>query len=212
MRAIIYARNACFEIAKTLDFKYFIELDDDYTSFDWRFDSSFNYIHKKIKSNLDDVFESLLEFFKDAKRVHSISLAQGGDYIGGASASVCFGKGLAGLKRKCMNSFICSTERPFRFVGRINEDVNSYTRLASTGLLLFTANQICLNQVITQKNAGGMTETYLDSGTYVKSFYSVMYHPSSVTIKLMGFTSNRLHHSVNWKHTTPMILSEDMKK
>ena len=29
-RAIIYARNACFDIAKKLGYTYFIELDDDY--------------------------------------------------------------------------------------------------------------------------------------------------------------------------------------
>lgn len=38
MRAIVYARNACFDIAYILGIKYFVELDDDYVSFDWRFD------------------------------------------------------------------------------------------------------------------------------------------------------------------------------
>ena len=32
-RAIVYARNACFDIAKSLNLKYFLELDDDYTTF-----------------------------------------------------------------------------------------------------------------------------------------------------------------------------------
>lgn len=33
MSAVIFARNACFEIAKELELKYFLELDDDYTCF-----------------------------------------------------------------------------------------------------------------------------------------------------------------------------------
>lgn len=37
MRAIVYARNACFDIAKYLGLTYFLELDDDYTSFDARY-------------------------------------------------------------------------------------------------------------------------------------------------------------------------------
>lgn len=41
-------------------------------------------------------------------------------------------------------------------------------------------------QMQTQKNAGGMTETYLESGTYLKSFYSVMYAPSCVKLNTMG--------------------------
>ena len=35
-RAIVYARNASFEIAKQLGLDYFIQLDDDYTSFMFR--------------------------------------------------------------------------------------------------------------------------------------------------------------------------------
>ena len=29
-RAIVYARNACFDLAKDLGITYFIQLDDDY--------------------------------------------------------------------------------------------------------------------------------------------------------------------------------------
>ena len=35
-RSIVYARNACFNIAKLLGFKYFIQMDDDYTRFEYR--------------------------------------------------------------------------------------------------------------------------------------------------------------------------------
>lgn len=207
MRAIIYARNACFEIAKNIGKKYFIELDDDYTSWQYRFDGNYKYKYKAIK-NIDIVLEALLRFYKSTN-VDSIAFAQGGDFIGGEGGSFST---IPTLKRKCMNSFICSTERKFKFVGRINEDVNSYTRLASTGLLLFTTNQVMLTQMQTQTNSGGMTDLYLDSGTYVKSFYSIMYMPSAVKIKLMNSTHKRLHHSVNWKNTVPCILRENIKK
>ena len=139
MRAIIYARNASFEIAKKLKLKYFIQLDDDYTNFSYRFDDQLNYNGKTCR-NLDEVFKSCLKFFKSTN-ISSIAFSQGGDFIGGAGNQLAL---KIQLKRKCMNSFICSTERPFKFVGRINEDVNTYTRLASTGLLLFTINQFSL--------------------------------------------------------------------
>lgn len=32
-----------------------------------------------------------------------------------------------------MNSFICDTERPFSFMGRFNEDVNTYITHGETG-------------------------------------------------------------------------------
>lgn len=206
-RAIIYARNAAFEIAKKLNIKYFIQLDDDYRHFQFRFNDKFNYRPKVIR-NLDALFGHLLDFYISSG-ADSVAISQGGDFIGGENCDMA---SQIKLKRKCMNSFICSTDRPFQFVGRVNEDVNTYTRLASTGLLMFTTNQISLEQTQTQSNAGGMTEMYLESGTYVKSFYSVMYHPSSVTIGLLRDRSQRLHHKISWKHTVPKILSESFKK
>lgn len=208
MRGVVYARNACFNLAKKLGISYFIQLDDDYTSFQYRFNSLLQYQPKVLK-NLDTVFDALVKFYIKSGAT-SLAMAQGGDFIGGDQSS--FSKSVK-IKHKCMNSFICSPERPFRFCGRLNEDVNAYTSLASIGNLFFTANQVNLNQVQTQASSGGMKELYLDQGTYIKSFYSVIYHPSSVKIGyLRGQKGSRLHHSISWKNTTPMILRESIKR
>lgn len=208
MRAIIYARNACFKVAEKLKIKYFIQLDDDYQTFIWRFTKQNTYFYRVMENRLDDVFSIMLNFYKETP-IHSIAMSQGGDFIGGEQSALA--KKIK-LKRKCMNSFLCSTERPFQFVGRINEDVNTYTHKGSTGHLFFTTNYVSLIQKNTQQSSGGMTEMYLDSGTYVKSFYSVMYQPSSVKISIMNARNKRIHHHVNWKNTTPMILREEHKK
>lgn len=208
MRAIIYARNASFEVAKNLNIKYFLQLDDDYTSFGYRFDNNYNYKYSGCK-NLDEVIKVFLEFYKNTN-VSSIAFAQGGDFIGGSESD--FAQNVQ-FKRKCMNSFFCSTDRPFKFIGRINEDVNTYTRQASIGAIFFTSNFFSLTQKTTQKNSGGMTELYLDSGTYVKSFYTIMFQPSSVKIGIMsGGAGKRLHHSIDWEKTVPKILRESCKK
>lgn len=211
-RTIVYARNACFDIARKLGYRYFIELDDDYTVFEWRFDNRLRYITKdKAIRNLDAVFDIMLDFFKKIP-AKSIAMAQGGDYLGGGACGE--GKQLR-TKRKAMNSFICDTERQFTFLGRINEDVNTYTRNTSTGDLFLQIQQVCLLQKQTQSNAGGMTEVYLDSGTYLKSFFTVMYQPSSVKVRTMGneyVNQKRLHHRVNWMLTAPKILKEKFKK
>lgn len=73
------------------------------------------------------------------------------------------------VKRKAMNSFICSVDRPFSFMGRINEDVNTYTNLGRCGELFMTIGAVQLGQKQTQKNSGGMTELYLDSGAPIYS-------------------------------------------
>ena len=204
-RAIVYARNASFDIAKKLNIKYFLQLDDDYIAFHYRLYA----IHKpeQIK-NLDNIFDMMLDFYKSIP-AKSIAMAQGGDFIGGSENTLAKNPK---VKRKCMNSFFCSTERPFKFVGRINEDVNTYTQKASIGNLFFTIPILSLTQASTQSSEGGMTEIYLDKGTYIKSFYSVIFSPSSVKIALMGDTNMRLHHRVKWASAVPLILNEKHKK
>lgn len=207
-RAIVYARNACFDIARQLGYKHFIQLDDDYTSFQYAINSKNEYTTKNTRiRDLDFHFNKLLEFFKSTD-IKSIAMGQGGDFIGGRECSLFKKK----LKRKAMNSFICSVDRPFTFIGRINEDVNTYTRKGSTGDLFFTTHMLRLEQKQTQSNSGGMTDIYLNNGTYIKSFYTVICQPSSVKIKMMGEKNNRLHHNINWKTTVPKILSEKYKK
>lgn len=49
-------------------------------------------------------------------------------------------------------------------------------------------------------------------GTYLKSFYSVMWAPSCVKIGAMGDTHKRIHHSITWDKCAPKILSEKWKK
>ena len=207
MRTIVYARNACFKIARELGIKYFIQLDDDYTNFHYRFDENYRYSKKSIR-NIDRVFQAMLEFFKSTNSL-SIAMSQGGDFIGGSEGTLA--KSIDMKKRKCMNSFICDADRPFTFVGRINEDVNTYVTLGSRGKLFFTNFFVSLEQRTTQKASGGMTDVYKDSGTYVKSFYSVMMHPSSVVVQFQH-NMGRLHHRIIWDHTVPKILSEDTRK
>jgi hypothetical protein len=197
-KVIIHARNACFHIAKDLGIKNFVQLDDDYYYFGYRYETG-----AKIIKNLDRVFEIVLDFYKNTT-ITSIAFSQGGDHIGGFSGIK--------LKRKCMNSFFCSTDRYFQFIGSINEDVNTYTTLGSRGHVFFTFTNIQLDQKDTQSNKGGMTDQYALSGTYVKSFHTVMMQPSSVKISMMNSNHPRLHHSINWKATTPMIISSKHKK
>lgn len=197
-KVIIHARNACFKIAKDLGIKYFMQFDDDYYYFGYRYETG-----AKIIKNLDVVIEKMLDFYKSIN-IKSIAFSQGGDHIGGFSGIK--------LKRKCMNSFLCSTDREFTFVGSINEDVNTYTSLGNRGDVFFTFTNIQLDQKDTQSNKGGMTDQYALSGTYVKSFHSVLMHPSGVKVSMMNSNNPRLHHSIKWINTVPCIIDPKHKK
>lgn len=208
-RAIIYARNSCFDIARNLGYKYFIELDDDYDTFSFSYGRNGDVKQRSIKQ-LDKIFEAMIRFYESAP-ITTVAMAQRGDFVGGKDNDILKGEK---LKRKAMNSFICSTDRAFQFVGRINEDVNTYTTLGSRGHLFLQVPHVALNQKQTQSNKGGMTDIYLSQGTYVKSFYTVMMMPSSVKVGMMGnhTETQRLHHKINWNNTVPKIINEDLKK
>jgi hypothetical protein len=205
-RTTTHARNACFDISKKLGYKYFMVLDDDYTKFDYRINGTGNYPSGNFitRCRLDSIFNSLLNYYKSIS-AKSIAISQGGDWIGGFP-------GVWKFKRKCMNSFICSIDRPFKFIGQLNEDVNTYVTLGSIGDLFITIPFLSLTQKQTQGQKGGMTDAYLLNGTYVKSFSTVIMMPSSVKVSMMHTTNSRLHHSIKWVNTTPMIIDEKYKK
>ena len=206
MRAVLFARNACFRLAEDLGLKYFLELDDDFTSFMVRYEEDGKLKGYEFK-NIDDMFSEMVEFL-ETSGAYSVCFSQGGDFIGGVGN----GRFRQGILRKAMNSFFCSVERPFKFMGRMNDDVNTYTLLGSRGKLFMTVCRAMLTQVQTQAGDGGMTDFYKESGTYLKSFYSVMVMPSAVKVTLMGAKHKRIHHNISWDNCVPQILSEKWRK
>lgn len=205
---VLYARNEVFKIAEQLDYEYFLVLDDDYTEIEIKYITDGKLKAKHI-DNADLLFDCMLDFLEVSNAI-TVCFSQGGDYIGGKDGGYL----KKGLSRKAMNSFFCKTDRPFVFYGTINEDVNMYVLNGMQGKKIFSITNVSIDQIQTQKNEKGLTDVYLDMGTYVKSFYSVMIEPSCVYVSMMGGSKRgmRLHHSVSWNNCTPMILSERYKK
>lgn len=208
-KVIVYARNACYDIARNLDLDYFFEYEDDYTQFQYRFIDKDSLRGKSIK-NLDQILDKLIDCLEETK-VNTIAFAQGGDFIGGAGSF----RGNT-LKRKAMNSFVFKVNKnkkdDITFIGRMNDDVNTYLINGKIGKLFFQITNISLVQLATQSNSGGNTEAYKSFGTYVKSFYSVIAEPSCCKIALMGRTDKRIHHKINWNNAVPKIIDEKLKK
>lgn len=208
-RAVFYARNASFRIAADLGLDYFLQLDDDYVDFRYKFTADLIAIDRRDVLNLDRLFAVILDYYKSIPAL-TIAIGQGGDFPGGHESGTL--KRLW-LKRKAMNTFFCSPHRPFQFVGRINEDVNTYVSLGNKGGLIFTFFNAAVQQLETQSNSGGMAGMYLDIGTYVKSFYTVMYAPSCVKIReITGVHHDRIHHRINWDAAVPKIVNERYRK
>ena len=204
--AIIYARNEVYRIAKEMGLKYFLMLDDDFREIDLRYEDE-GKLKAKICLDHDRMFNDMINFLEVSGAI-TVACCQGGDFVGGVDG----GNFEKGLLRKAMNSFFCRTDRPIEFRGTMNEDVVTYTTLSSRGVMFFSPTKTCVIQLPSQSLKGGMSDSYLETGTYVKSFYAVMSMPSCVKVQVMHTKHSRIHHRVDWECCAPKILNEKWKK
>lgn len=205
-RAIIYARNESFKIAKDLGLKHFLQLDDDHDRIEFRYPKYGKLLTKEVR-NMDIVIASMINFL-DKSGALTVALCQNGDFVGGAQGDNCKKE----LLRKSMNSFFCKTDSPITFRGTMNEDVVTYTTEGSRGKLFLSLVPVAIKQIQTQSLSGGMTEAYSESGTYIKSFYAVMSMPSAVKISMLNSSHKRIHHKISWNNCVPKIISPKYRK
>lgn len=200
-KVIVYARNACYDFAEKLGYKYFLELDDDYTSFLFRFGYKKS---KNIKfSNMNEIFNLYLTFYELNNKIKILAFMQGGDF-----SDIRNGK----IVRKSMNALFCCVDRKIIFNGRLNEDVNSYTKINQLGGICISLPLVQLCQRQTQ-SGNGMSDTYKLYGTYTKSFYSVIQSPNCVKISILQSPSSfRIHHRINHTFCDAKIISSKYKK
>lgn len=152
---ILYARNACFDIAEQMGLKYFLQFEDDYMSLEYRYPQD-NKLKTAPVTEFDEVCNAYIEFLENTP-VTSVAFAQNGDFIGGAQNS--FLKKC--VKRKIMNSWFCATDRRFKFSGTLNDDVNTYIGLGKTGTIFLSTKDVSLRQGVTQHNRGGFQKSIL---------------------------------------------------
>ena len=214
---IVFARNVCNDIARSLGIKYFAEFEDDYKDFAYRVPDKQVLRAVAVPHSFDDIVNAFVEFVENvsASQPHfrTIAFAQSGEMLGGTHGSVW----IARVKRKAMNTFFFKVpdnpEDDVKFIGRMNDDVNTYMNDGKTGGIWMQISDINCNQLLTQQNKGGNTESYKKYGTYVKTFYSVMAHPSAVKVAILDTPGvKRVHHAINYNYAVPKILNEKWKK
>lgn len=201
---VVYARNAVYDAAKSVGLRWIVVADDDYTCFQYRITPEGGYYGKNIM-NANDVFSAYFQYLKKSG-LDTICFAQGGDFIGGEGNTMV--KDGFKTSRKMMNLYFFDTENPVGFVATMNDDLTSSITNGVVGKKILTIYMNSITQKETQSNAGGLTDIYLEMGTYVKSFYSVIAAPSCVKVSTMGDSALRIHHSVTWKCAVPKMIRE----
>ena len=203
---VVFARNAVFQIAKDAGYKYICVLDDDYKTFEHRYIED-DKLKVWLPKNLDKIFEYAVRFLITSK-AKCYAFAQAGDLIGGAQNQRFHDR----IMRKIMNTYFFDVDNPVVFSGTLDEDMVASLRCGLSGELIMTSVDMTITQIKTQANKGGLTDAYLDMGTYTKSFYAVMMNPSICKIAKMGDKHMRIHHRVAVNGMSPMIISGRYKK
>lgn len=224
-KTVVYARYASYLVAKEMGYKYFMMCEDDHDSLRWRMNPEIEYSSKMVSDDkkycaLDQIIDTMLDYFITVPNIKTLCMAQSGDYIGGGGSRMAKDQ----YRRKAMGTFITRVDDPIDFPGTMNDDTTAYTVNQAKGELMLTTGFIAINTKPTQKNSGGNTDIYEAFGTYVKTFYSVMGHPSGVKVSVLFNTSARkgvgpktndqfrIHHRVSWNNTAPKILRQNVKK
>jgi hypothetical protein len=206
-RCAVYARNACFDVAEKYGYKYFCQMDDDYTTIPYRYIEG-DKLYRNNFSNLDEVFKAHLEFMDTNESIGSVAFAEPGDFVGGIGSNL----NKKTYLHKCMGSWMCFTDRRLHFKGTMNDDVNTYSLNGHRGQLFYTFNFIMIDTPATQAVKGGMTDIYLGRGTYSKTFYTVLCCPSFVKVDMFGDRHYRIHHKFKWENAHPKLISGRYKK
>lgn len=204
-KSTLYARVACFDIARRRGDKYFCVMDDDYDAAIGRMRMSQKTLDLKNLHNFDILINLTFDLLKSTDAA-VVAWSQTGDTLTNKVRYTNL--------RKAMNVFFFDVDRAYRFPGVFNEDVSAYVNEGRAGKLILTVPFILIHQIPTQKAKGGFTEMYKRFGTYVKSFCSVVVSPSAVMINRMGETKEtfRIHHQVKWEHCSPRILAPDWEQ
>ena len=205
---VVYARNAVFQIARDLGYRYFVVLDDDYKNYEHRYEED-NKLKTITPKHLGRAFEASFKFLIDSG-ILCYSWEQGGDFIGGLNTRF-----RQRCVRKIMNTYFFDAEKPVIFKGTINEDMVASLYHGMRGDVIISSCDMSIQQMQTQKQSGGLTDAYLYYGTYVKSFYAVIMNPSCVKVAAMGDPKSghyRMHHRVRYDLSCPVIISDKYKK
>lgn len=201
--AAVYARNACFDIARQNGYDCFGLFDDDLTDFRCRFISKGTLASKRI-SNFTEIFDAYCEFAYNSG-LAACGFITANRLIGGAKNKIVKN----GVFHILTNAYIINTHKnQVRFIGRSFED-SSYSYLNNIrGNLVFA----CMPVTVIMKTLGtkevqkGGCEAYYNGiSKYEMSSYANIVMPSLFRW-IDGGTNYRFSANL------PRILSERWRK
>ena len=203
-KSVLYARNAVFEIADAMGYRYFAMADDDIKDLQFRYEQDGKLLAKPV-SNLDKVIGCIVQLM-NTTAISYFSFGTDKNFIGGVQNRNFQKK----VIDKVYNFIICKSGQQHSYKGIMNEDEIHNVISLSTGVLLksLTAIQIIMEPV-GKGETGGNSETYKENGyySYTRNFYPIIACPFlELKPNSKGFIFG-----ADRNLYTPKILSEEFK-
>ena len=204
-KSVLYARNAVFEIAAAMGYRYFAMADDDIKDLQFRYEQDGKLLAKPV-SNLDKVIDYIVQLM-NTTAISYFSFGTDKNFIGGVQNRNFQKK----VIDKVYNFIICKSGQQHSYKGIMNEDEIHNVISLSTGVLLksLTAIQIVMEPV-GKGETGGNSETYKENGyySYTRNFYPIIACPFlELKPNSKGFIFG-----ADRNLYTPKILAEELKE
>ena len=204
-KSVLYARNAVFEIAAAMGYRYFAMADDDIKDLQFRYEQDGKLLAKPV-SNLDKVIDYIVQLM-NTTAISYFSFGTDKNFIGGVQNRNFQKK----VIDKVYNFIICKSGQQHSYKGIMNEDEIHNVISLSTGVLLksLTAIQIVMEPV-GKGETGGNSETYKENGyySYTRNFYPII----SCPFLELKPNSKGFIFGADRNLYTPKILAEEVKE
>lgn len=202
-RSVVFARNAVFEIAKSIGIKWFFTCDDDISNLSYRIPHDGKLKGFNVK-NADRLFSDMVEF-AERNNISVFGFSQAGAYVGGMNSK----KYQQGCQRNISQMMMYNSDDRVTIRGLFNEDLHLSIDVGLQGKIGLATMLVCITSPERMTNKGGLHDLYKENNTYVRDFYSKIAHPSVVNFVEKN---GEWHIRINHKAFAPMILSGRYKK
>ena len=203
LRSAGQARNTMQDYAKANGIDFYVVQDDDSNNMQRRF-PLFNRKGKNIADGecVGHIFD-MVEDFMRKRHIGVFALPQTGDFIGGVKPYTYI--------RKVMNTtfylipYIYRGER-----GVQDDDTSMFCGILNNGL--FTGSTGCglsLLQTMSATQKGGLTDLYNECKLLNKALVTPIQYPSAIKAEKQKGNGNRLHHKINYRYLSPVIIKSD---
>lgn len=198
-----YGRNACFDIARELEYTHIIIADDDIKGIYHRAVKDNKLISHKV-DNFPKVAEACIKYMHSNNHIRCIGFGTSNTFIGGINSPIF----KVGMTYLIANIGIYKVDKPITYVSECQEDLIASVRYTERGELMCVIPFLNVDAITEGRNGGGIVGHYDESNTFYRYFGTLIYIPATVTIRANGKELSKRNKS----NYIPMILSDRWKK